>query len=63
MKAYGSIRYEQHRCPYGCCATKWCKEVGNKNSRIVMDRTRRKTARQTGKHEIALSYGDIDDLS
>lgn len=49
MKVYGQKRYDALACRQGCCTTKYGKE---KDSRKIMDRSRRKTARQTGKLKI-----------
>ena len=46
MKPYGHSRYDKLECKYGCCTTKGGK---HKHSRDLVDRSRRKTARQAGK--------------
>jgi hypothetical protein len=43
MRIYGSKRFDQLTCRYGCCTQKYGK---HRNSRTVCDRQRRKTARQ-----------------
>lgn len=49
MKAYGHSRRDKLECKYGCCTTKSGKEC---NSREVVDKANRKTARQSGKKEV-----------
>lgn len=49
MKPYGMYRYDTVQCAYGCCTTKFGK---HKDAREQNDRSRRKTARQTGKQQI-----------
>lgn len=49
MKAYGHSRKDKQECKYGCCTTKSGKE---KNCREVVDKTKRKAARQEGFKEI-----------
>ena len=43
MKAYGHKRFDKLTCKYGCCTTKGGKL---KNSRHLVDKARRKTARR-----------------
>lgn len=43
MKAYGHSRKDNWVCKYGCCSSKSDKK---KNCREVVDRAKRKTARQ-----------------
>lgn len=45
MKAYGHIRGELKTCKFGCCAGKAGKVYG---FRDLVDRSRRKRARQEG---------------
>lgn len=52
MKAYGHSRSDKLECKYGCCTSKSGKA---KNCRGVVDRANRKTARQSGIKEIAVS--------
>lgn len=52
MKAYGHSRRDKIECKYGCCTMKSGKA---KNCRSVVDRANRKTARQSGIKEIAVS--------
>jgi len=52
MKAYGHSRFDKIECKYGCCTTK-C--GAKKNCRAIMDKARRKKARQTGEKEIKKS--------
>lgn len=52
MKAYGHSRRDKIECKYGCCTMKSGKA---KNCRGVVDRANRKTARQSGIKEIAVS--------
>lgn len=56
MKAYGHSRFDKIECKYGCCATK-C--GAKKNCRPIMDKARRKKARQTGEKEIKDSFSEI----
>lgn len=46
MKAYGHSRTDKRTCLYGCCTTK---SGIQKNCRPVVDKTKRKTARQEGR--------------
>ncbi len=50
MRVYGSKRYDALTCLYGCCTTKYGR---HKQHRKVLDRGRRKTARQAARKEIA----------
>lgn len=43
MKAYGHSRRDKLECVYGCCTSK---SGAAKDCRKLVDRTRRKTARQ-----------------
>lgn len=52
MKAYGHSRHDKIECRHGCCTTKSGKA---KNCRGVVDRANRKTARQSGIKEVAVS--------
>lgn len=46
MKPYGHSRTDKLECKYGCCNGKSGKQ---KNSRKIVDRANRKTARQNNK--------------
>ena len=48
MKAYGHSRRDKLECKYGCCTFKSGKE---RSCRHVVDRTKRKAARQEMKKE------------
>lgn len=51
MKAYGHKRKEVGTCPYGCCyASKSGKEL---NCRKLVDKSRRKRARQDAIKEVS----------
>ena len=49
MKAYGHTRRDKLECKYGCCTGKSGKKKG---CRMIVDRARRKKARQQGKSPI-----------
>jgi len=48
MKPYGHTRKDKQECGYGCCTTKSGKK---KNCRHIVDKAKRKTARQEAKNE------------
>jgi len=49
MKAYGHSRRDKIECKYGCCTTK---SGPKKNCRAVVDKSNRKTARQSAFKEV-----------
>jgi len=49
MKAHGHSRHDKSSCEYGCCTTK---SDPKKNCRPIVDRARRKTARQHDKKAV-----------
>lgn len=46
MKAYGHSRRDKLECKYGCCTGK---SGSKKGCQAVVDRSKRKSARQSGK--------------
>lgn len=57
MKAYGHSRRDKIECKYGCCTTK---SGPKKNCRAVVDKSNRKTARQSAKLSILLKKSKED---
>lgn len=49
MKAYGHSRKDMQRCRYGCCGFN---SVKQKDCRDVVDKSKRKSARQEGQNEV-----------
>lgn len=49
MKAYGHTRRDKLECTYGCCTGKSGKK---KNCRYIVDKAKRKQARQAAKHSV-----------
>ena len=58
MKAYGHSRSDKLECKYGCCNRKSGKQ---KNCRGIVDRSNRKTARQSEKADINHNLTDSED--
>lgn len=56
MKAYGHSRRDKLVCKYGCCVSKSGKFLGCRDS---VDRSNRKTARQSFKKEISESIFEV----
>lgn len=55
MKAYGHTRKDMQRCSYGCCGFKSMKE---KNCRHIVDKSKRKSARQGENRDIEAALLD-----
>lgn len=53
MKAYGHSRKDKLECRYGCCTGKSGKD---RSSRVSVDRSNRKSARQEQKKECSFGY-------
>jgi len=49
MKAYGHSRKDKFTCKWGCCTFK---SGEKKNCRKLVDKTKRKAARQAAKKEV-----------
>lgn len=56
MKAYGHTRKDKQECEYGCCGTK---SLPQKNCRGLVDKAKRKKARQSSKVEIEKEVGEM----